>query len=70
MLDVIKQLGNDYIELTYDLYPSDRRPKMTGWDAVDRRLARIMSNDGPQAGHDRRCLTYDYYPGNRRKNRR
>ena len=69
MMNVIKKPGDETIELTYDLYPSDRRPDVTSWATIDRQLKHIMSDDSTQTGPDRRNLTYDYYPGNRRRTR-
>ena len=65
--------GDGRRELTYDLYPSDRRVKRfrraahAGRTVHDRQAIRTMSYDTNPHGDDRRELTYDFYPGDRRR---
>lgn len=59
--------GDGRRELTYDLYPSDRRVKMSERTIHDRQAISALSYGNNQHGDDRRELSYDFYPGDRRR---
>lgn len=67
MKNINIKLGNGRRELTYDLYPSDRRVKRSGRAICDQQAIGALRYDNNQHGDDRRKLTYDFYPGNMRR---